>query len=379
MAQFDRYMLSQLLMFFGFFSLILVLVYWINRAVRLFDRLIADGQSAWVFLELTSLSLPSIIRIVLPLSAFVAAVYVTNRMSSDSELTVVQATGYSPFRLARPVIYFGIIVATLMSMLTHILVPLSTEQLITRQSDISQNTTASLLTPGEFLTPSDNVTFYVREITASGEMLDLFISESTSLTQRINYAASRAYLVLTESGPQLVMVDGLTQTLNLKNNRLLTTNFEDFVYDISSLMSDNSVRGVSIDGLSTLSLLRPTKEIILTTNQTSGQLKLRGHDRIAQAALGFVAGLVGFSALMVGGFNRFGLWRNIMFAVGLVLLLKFMESTGNNIARTNAALWPFIYLAGIGGLMISTTLLYIAAHPYFFKRRPKPYMQGVLS
>ena len=379
MAQFDRYMLSQLLMFFGFFSLILVLVYWINRAVRLFDRLIADGQSAWVFLELTSLSLPSIIRIVLPLSAFVAAVYVTNRMSSDSELTVVQATGYSPFRLARPVIYFGIIVATLMSMLTHILVPLSTEQLITRQSDISQNTTAGLLTPGEFLTPSDNVTFYVREITASGEMLDLFISESTSSTQRINYAASRAYLVLTESGPQLVMVDGLTQTLNLKNNRLLTTNFEDFVYDISSLMSDNSVRGVSIDGLSTLSLLRPTKETILTTNQTSGQLKLRGHDRIAQAALGFVAGLVGFSALMVGGFSRFGLWRNIMFAVGLVLLLKFMESTGNNIARTNAALWPFIYLAGIGGLMISTTLLYIAAHPYFFKRRPKPYMQGVLS
>ena len=379
MAQFDRYMLSQLLMFFGFFSLILVLVYWINRAVRLFDRLIADGQSAWVFLELTSLSLPSIIRIVLPLSAFVAAVYVTNRMSSDSELTVVQATGYSPFRLARPVIYFGLIVATLMSMLTHILVPLSTEQLITRQSDISQNTTASLLTPGEFLTPSDNVTFYVREITASGEMLDLFISESTSLTQRINYAASRAYLVLTESGPQLVMVDGLTQTLNLENNRLLTTNFEDFVYDISSLMSDNSVRGVSIDGLSTLSLLRPTKETILTTNQTSGQLKLRGHDRIAQAALGFVAGLVGFSALMVGGFNRFGLWRNIMFAVGLVLLLKFMESTGTNIARTNAALWPFIYLAGIGGLMISTTLLYIAAHPYFFKRRPKPYMQGVLS
>ena len=73
MARFDRYMLSQLLVLFGFFSLILVLIYWINRAVRLFDRLIADGQSAWVFLELTSLSLPGIIRIVLPLSAFVAA------------------------------------------------------------------------------------------------------------------------------------------------------------------------------------------------------------------------------------------------------------------------------------------------------------------
>ena len=87
---------------FGFFSLVLVLVYWINRAVVLFDQLIADGQSAIVFLEFTALSLPAVIRLALPIAAFAAAVYVTNRMTTDSELTVVRATGYSPFRQARP-------------------------------------------------------------------------------------------------------------------------------------------------------------------------------------------------------------------------------------------------------------------------------------
>jgi lipopolysaccharide export system permease protein len=378
-ARFDRYMLGQLLVFFGFSSLILVLIYWINRAVRLFDRLIADGQSAWVFLELTSLSLPSIIRIVLPLSAFVAAVYVTNRMSSDSELTVVQATGYSPFRLARPVIVFGVIVATLMSILTNILVPLSTERLISRQAEIAQTMSARLLTPGEFLTPTDDVTFYIRELTPNGEMLDIFISESTSPTQRTTYTASRAYLVRTENGPQLVMVDGLTQTLNLENGRLLTTRFKDFVYNISALMSDDAVRRISVNGLSTMALLRPSAQTIADTNQTGDQLKLRGHDRIAQAALGFVAGLVGFSALVVGGFSRFGLWRNIIFAVGLVILLKILEGTGTSIARNNAALWPFVYLAGIGGVVISAILLHIATRPYFFKQHPKPYVRGAIT
>jgi lipopolysaccharide export system permease protein len=378
-ARFDRYMLGQLLVFFGFFSLILVLIYWINRAVRLFDRLIADGQSAWVFLELTSLSLPSIIRIVLPLSAFVAAVYVTNRMSSDSELTVVQATGYSPFRLAGPVIVFGVIVATLMLILTNILVPLSTERLISRQAEIAQTMSARLLTPGEFLTPTDDVTFYIRELTPNGEMLDIFISESTSPTQRTTYTASRAYLVRTENGPELVMVGGLTQTLNLENGRLLTTRFEDFVYNISALMSDDAVRRISVNGLSTMALLRPSAQTIADTNQTGDQLKLRGHDRIAQAALGFVAGLVGFSALVVGGFSRFGLWRNIIFAMGLVILLKILEGTGTSIARNNAALWPFVYLAGIGGVVISATLLHIATRPYFFKRHPKPYVRGSIT
>ena len=60
MNRFDRYLLSQLLIVFGFFSLILVLVYWVNRAVRLFDRLIGDGHSTLVFLELSALTLPGI-------------------------------------------------------------------------------------------------------------------------------------------------------------------------------------------------------------------------------------------------------------------------------------------------------------------------------
>ena len=73
MARFDRYMLSQLMVLFGFFALVLVSVYWVNRAVILFDRLIADGHSAGVFLEFTVLSLPRVIGLVLPMAAFAAA------------------------------------------------------------------------------------------------------------------------------------------------------------------------------------------------------------------------------------------------------------------------------------------------------------------
>jgi len=137
---------------FGFFSLVLVLVYWINRAVVLFDRLIADGQSASVFLEFTALSLPVVISLALPLSAFAAAVYVTNRMSTESELVVVQATGYSPYRMARPVLYFGLFVFVLMSLLTHILVPLASARLDQRQNEIAQNFTARLLLRGRSYT-----------------------------------------------------------------------------------------------------------------------------------------------------------------------------------------------------------------------------------
>ena len=109
-ARIDRYMLSQLFLLFGFFALVLVALFWINRAVLLFDRLIDDGQSAMVFLEFTALGLPNLITTVLPIAAFAGTVYVTNRLTSESELVVVQATGYSPWRLARPVLMFGVVV-----------------------------------------------------------------------------------------------------------------------------------------------------------------------------------------------------------------------------------------------------------------------------
>ncbi|MBQ07686.1 MAG: LPS export ABC transporter permease LptF, partial [Roseobacter sp.] len=151
MAKFDRYMLSQFLILFSFFALILVAIFWINRAVVLFDRLIGDGQTALVFLEFTVLGLPKLITTVLPIATFAGSVYVINRMTSESELTVLQATGTSPWRLARPVFVYGLCVAIMMSVLTHLLLPLSNGQLSEREAEISQNVTARLLTEGTFL------------------------------------------------------------------------------------------------------------------------------------------------------------------------------------------------------------------------------------
>ena len=181
MPKFDRYLLSQLLALFGFFSLLLVSVYWINRAVGLFDQLIGDGQSAWTFVEFSLLTLPNVIRLVLPISAFVAAVYVTNRLTTESELVVMQATGFSSFRLARPVFYFGLIAMLMMSALTHYLVPHSRTTLADRTAEINENVTARFLRDGRFMHPTTGVTLYIRELSQTGELRDVFLTDRKSV------------------------------------------------------------------------------------------------------------------------------------------------------------------------------------------------------
>ncbi len=212
MAKFDRYMLSQLLVLFGFFSLVLVAVFWINRAVVLFDRLIGDGQTALVFLEFSALGMPKLISTVLPLSTFAAAVYVTNRLNNESELTVVQAAGSGPFRLARPILVFGIISALMMSILANILVPAAQAQLSERESEITQNVTARLLTEGVFLHPASGVTFYTGSIAPDGVLQDVFMADRRNPEERVLYTSDEAYLVQNGDGTSLIMVDGLVPT-----------------------------------------------------------------------------------------------------------------------------------------------------------------------
>jgi len=123
---------------FGFFALVLVGVYWVNRAVTLFDQLMRDGQSLLVFVEFSLLTLPNVIRLVLPLAGFVASVYVANKLTAESELVVMQATGFSSFRMARPVLYFGLAVALMMALLVHSLVPMSRTTMIAQRAALSE-------------------------------------------------------------------------------------------------------------------------------------------------------------------------------------------------------------------------------------------------
>ena len=370
MTRFDRYMLSQFLVLFGFFALVLVSIVWINKAVSIFDKLIGDGQPAWVFLEFTALTLPSVIGVILPIAAFAAAVYVVHRLSADSELTVMQAMGYSPLRLLRPVLVFGGIVALMMSILAHLLVPASMTKLRLREDEVSRNISAQLLSDGEFLHPAPGITFYIRRITPTGELRDVFLSDRRDPAQSTTYTSSRAYLVSEPAGTRLVMVAGLAQTIQRDGDRLFTTFFDDFSHDISSLISRGEISLDRVEFASTRDMLRDPEAVVERTGRSYGIVMSELHGRMTAALMCVVAALVGFSTLMVGSFSRFGVWRQIGLAFGLLLGLKIVESVVVAPVLVNGALWPLLYLPPLIGGAVSVLLLVLAMRPGLLRWRP---------
>jgi len=353
---------------FGFFALVLVSIFWINKAVRMFDRLVGDGQPAWVFLEFTALTLPGVIGMVLPIATFAAAVYVTNRLSTESELTVVQATGYAPMRLIRGALVFGVIIALIMSLLSHYLIPTSLSQLRQREAEVRQSVTARFLEEGEFLHPAPGITFYIREISPEGELRDVFLSDQRDPDSPVTYTSSLAYLVQEGGSTKLVMVKGLAQTLRADGARLFTTHFDDFSYDISRLIARNPTSLNRVEFAHTLELLRRPGRVMEVTGASAGELQYTLHTRFTQALLCVVAALIGFATLLLGSFSRFGVWWQIITAFVLLVCVKLVEGGVTGVVLSNAAAWPLMYLPSALGFGMAAGLLYGAARPGVWRR-----------
>ena len=112
----------------------------------------------------------------------------------------------------------------------------------------------------------------------------------------------------------------------------------------------------------------PTPAALAETGQPRAVLLYEGHGRTSQALLSVVAALVGFAAMMVGGFSRFGLWRQIIGAMVALIVLKSVDNALADVARSDEALWPLAYGATLLGVVMTYALLWLSNRPALLRR-----------
>jgi lipopolysaccharide export system permease protein len=171
----------------------------------------------------------------------------------------------------------------------------------------------------------------------------------------------------------------LIQTLRNQTQRLTTTSFSDLAYDISSLMPAPREARRSSRELGTRELLFPTPELATETRKSEALLIAEGHGRFAEAGLGLVAALLGFATLLVGGFSRFGVWKQVVGAIFLVILIKGIETMVTSALRDSPEMWGLIYLPILIGLLIVAAMLALATFPAAlrFPRVARPLPEAV--
>jgi lipopolysaccharide export system permease protein len=360
--RFDGYILGQLVRAFGIFALIFTGVVWLTQAVRLLDTVVLSGQGARIFLEFSALVLPQVFTIVLPLAGLGAALFTINKLYTEAELVAMMAAGAGPLTLLRPVLVFGAGLFVAMAVVTTVLVPRGGSALADRTQEIRSDLVNSLIVERQFIHPMDGLTLYIADTSRVGEMAGLFLHDNRDPEQPVTYAAKRALLLREGSEARLVMSEGVALT-RAPGSALNTVAFEQFVFDLSSLLEDRGSRTPRPAEYPVLRLLDPTPEMLERGDYTRASYVSEAHWKIVLPLLAFIYPPVALVTLIAGSYRRGGFGGRVVLAIAVAVVLYAITFVARARAQDVLALCPLIYLSAALGLGYVVVLTLSIAGP----------------
>lgn len=358
MKQIDRYILLQLIGPFIFFMLVFAGILWLNQALKVIDLVVDNGQSGLVFLEISLYLLPKTLEAVVSLAAFSSAVFLTNRLFTESELVIMMNAGRGPFEIAKPYVIFGFLAFLLVSALTHVITPMAASAFNNKTFEIRKEFVVKVITEGEFVNPSEGVTLFFGKTNLDGSLEDIYIQED-SVDGIATYIAPTGRLLNNAEEPKLLLINGSIQQFNPNTKSLTTGQFETLSYDLTKFgdgLPDRTVSVLERTSLSIISLLK----VLPKDSQTNTEYSLQVHRRILDALIAWASPLVGVAVLLVGRFQRTGFLLRIIGSVFVVVGVFSAQGAAITSIATSPHLWPVAYLPSLLAFGLCGFLLWYA-------------------
>ncbi len=368
----DRYILLEHVKPFSFFVLVFTGILWLIQCLPLLDDVISNGQSSKVFIDLAMLLVPQVIFVVSPMAAFGATLYTINRLLTESELIVIMSAGISNFKLARTILFFGLIVSFFMFFLSLYLVPVSQNKLRNMMFEIRQEFSNRLIKGQEFFHPIPNVTIYRREASRLGEMKGVFLTDARKENNILTYSAKEAVIKKNQDNLILVMKDGILQISDLYGESLTTLKFSRLGFDINEFLPSNFRKDLSPLEVSPLKVLKNPQDYSEGNHYKSNDFIGEAHLKLATPIAPIALTVMALSAFLVTGFNRKGYSKSIVIVIFVGIVVQaFTASLRTTIVR-DPSLSVLIYLPSIVCFLLSIIIIVLSQNPIQMRQKIKP-------
>jgi len=208
MSIFGRYVFRQ-----ASGALVLILlslsgVVWIALALRQLNLVTTEGQDAFTFIKMTTLALPNMMGLIAPVALLVAVIHTLNRLSGDSELIVLTASGASSWTITRPLLVLAVIVSIAVAFVNHVGMPWSLKLLREYVIQMRSDLIGQVIQPGRFSSMEGGLTIHIRERAPDGRLLGLMMHDTRDAKVSTSYLAQTGTLIKQQGQPYLLMQDG---------------------------------------------------------------------------------------------------------------------------------------------------------------------------
>ena len=351
----DRYIFRQALLAFAVVLGVLTLVVWLTTALRQLETITAQGQTFGIFLMLTSLALPMLIMQIAPFALFIGTVFTLNKMSADSELVVISASGVSEQRIMRPFLMLAICVALLGWLFSLVVVPSALRELRSYVTGVRADLISTIIQPGKFTAITKDLTFHVRERANNGALLGVFVNDRRDSELELTYLSTKGLIVRTVDGTYLVLENGqiIRRPKGKEFGSIIA--FDRYAFNLSAFMSDTPDTDYT-PSERTMSELFSPQDIANVTPKFLGQARPELHNRLTLPLYSLAFVMVGFAALGRARTTRHNRSQTIIIAIIAIVLLRVAGFTVSGLTQRTAAAAPLIYLVPLIGIALAALL-----------------------
>ncbi len=350
----DRYIFSQLAIASVAITVVLVIAAVLTRSLVLFKKVVSGDLALRTFFDFILLLMPSMVAVILPISVFAATLFVYEKLASDSELVVLKATGVSTFRLSTPAYILAAISSVFLFAVTFYFLPASYGAYKEIQRSQGVSIVRTLIEIGVFKEIQPGVTVFVGGKDEQGMLTEIILHDERKPNEPTTVTAKKAELFSHEGQVQVILYEGVRQTIEATTGVPSTLVFEKTVYkpgedaEARKTIARKDLKPKELY-VHELAYFSRTAETAKKRNRYASEL----HDRITTPLLviGFVA--LALSVLLSGDIDRRGTVKRILLAIVLVSVLQLFSLISKKLIKNDASVFWMMYLAAAAPIALA--------------------------
>jgi lipopolysaccharide export system permease protein len=200
----DRYIFGEVLGPFIGGTLFFLFIFLMFQVLRLADFFIVHGVSILILAKLTGLLMISFLPVALPVAFLISVLMAFGRLSSDSELIAMKATGFSMLRLAVPVIGLAVIVVLLSAGLNLSWVPWTMRTYKSNLIKVSNTKVVSAIREGTFTTGFFDMLIFADKVdNKTNQLQRVFIYDEREPNNPLTVVANSGEIVPVRTNSEL--------------------------------------------------------------------------------------------------------------------------------------------------------------------------------
>lgn len=322
----------------------LTAVIWVTQALRDLDIMTNQGQTILIFVGITGLIIPLLVMVIAPIAYLIAAAHVLNKMSSDSEIIVMNAAGMSPWLLFRSFLGSALVVSLLVALISAYFAPKGLRILRERLTDVRANVVTTILQPGRFTALESRVTIHIRERRNNGQLVGIFLDDQRNPNERRSVLAEAGELVDNDSGTFLVLQNGTVQRHQAGDRDPAMVTFDRYAFDLSQFAGGNQSITYSIRERYLWQLMFPDPKDEAYVKRP-GEFRAELFDRLMAPLYPLAFAVIAFAYLGAPRTNRQSRTLSMLGAIGWVALLRLIGFASTVFGTTIPWLLPLQYVA----------------------------------